>query len=324
MKYIEHLVIYSIKYPFAKDNMDAVIIFLVNKYKYLLKNMINSIPVSVDKSTMNFKGKPYEHIIDMIDNILYRILCPYEINRSHFVERIHDYIHDYIYELYIDLFNDNKNISKKNINFLEYGSIVKFKSIFLMNESYWDNIIKSFVKKNKKKLVKLSSLVYDYNFNLNPNVQSLEEKREKREIFDKSSELSKLSENFFSFFGGDNFDECYDVNTFISNYSKLYILYSELSKYIETDDIIMIVISKIDILDEENDDKSDLIPNTKEEIQYCTKEDIQYIKEDIQYIKEDIQYFKEIQYCNKEEKKYCMSEDIKSFFYNLFFSKILY
>ena len=66
MKYIEHLVIYSIKYPFAKDNMDAVIIFLVNKYKYLLKNMINSIPVSVDKSTMNFKGKPYEHIIDMI------------------------------------------------------------------------------------------------------------------------------------------------------------------------------------------------------------------------------------------------------------------
>ena len=35
MKYIEHLVIYSIKYPFAKDNMDAVIIFLVNKYKYL-------------------------------------------------------------------------------------------------------------------------------------------------------------------------------------------------------------------------------------------------------------------------------------------------
>ena len=82
MKYIEHLVIYSIKYPFAKDNMDAVIIFLVNKYKYLLKNMINSIPVSVDKSTMNFKGKPYEPIIDMIDNILYCILCPYEINRS--------------------------------------------------------------------------------------------------------------------------------------------------------------------------------------------------------------------------------------------------
>ena len=54
---------------------------------------------------------------------------------------------------------------------------------------------------------------------------------------------------------GKNFDEYYDVNTFISNYSKLYILYSELSKYIETDDIIMIVISKIDILDEENDDK---------------------------------------------------------------------
>jgi hypothetical protein len=39
-----------------------------------------------------------------------------------------------------------------------------------MNESCWDNIIRSFIKKNKKKLVKLSLLVYD-NFNLNQNVQ---------------------------------------------------------------------------------------------------------------------------------------------------------
>ena len=296
MKYIEDLVIYSIKWIFTDDNMDAVIIFLVNKYKYLLKNMINSIPVSVDKSTMNFKGKPYEPIIDMIDNILYRILCPYgNMDGLHGMDCMSKKIHDYIYELYIDLFNDNKNISKKNINFLEYGSIVKFKSIFLMNESYWDNIIKSFIEKSEKILVKLSSLVYDYNFNLNPNVQSLEEKRE---IFDQLSEIYELYEIFSSFFSdGYNDDlesECH-VNTFISNYSKLYILYSELSKYIETDDIIMIVISKTDILNEENDDKSDLIPNTKEEIQYCTKEDIQYIiKEEMETKLKDTQSFIEI------------------------------
>jgi hypothetical protein len=297
--------------------MDAVIIFLVNKYKYLLKNMINSIPVSLDESTMNYKGKPYEPIIDMIDNILFRILCPYEINRTHCAQRIHDCIHDYIYELYIDLFNDNTNISKKNINFLEYGSIVKFKSIFLMNESCWDNIIRSFIKKNKKKLVKLSLLVYD-NFNLNQNVQFF---KEKREIFDQSSYLSKLSENFFSFFIGYDFDKCYNVHTFISNYSKLYLLYSELSKYIENDDIIMIVISKIDILNEDvedveedvdNDDKSDLIPNTKEEIQYCTKEDIQYIiKEEIGTKLKDIQSFIEALQLQKIE----METELKEFIY---------
>ena len=68
-----------------------------------------------------------------------------------------------------------------------------------------------------------------------------------------------------------------------------------MSKYIETDDIIMIVISKTNILNEENDDKSNLILNTKEEIQYCTKEDIQYIiKEEMETKLKDTQSFIEI------------------------------
>jgi hypothetical protein len=245
MKYQELIVIYSIKYQFAENNIDIVIRFLVNKYNYLLKNMINSIPENV-----NVEELDYEPVSNMIENMLLSILFPYIIDFNPNMEsKIHDYFNRYITYVSIDLFNKNKDISRKNINFIENDLVVKFKSIFSMNESYWDNIIKSFLKKNGKILGNLSSYFYDCHWNKNIN------EIRKNCLSDKIDKLyEKLTKKFSSFFAyGEyiNIEDTYDLtNQFISNYSKVYPLYYELSKYIDSDDIIMIIISKANILND--------------------------------------------------------------------------
>ena len=245
MKYREHLVIYSIKYPFVENNIDIVIRFLVNKYNYLLKTMINSIPENV-----NVEELYYEPINDMVENISLSILFPYIKDfRPNLESRIHDYFNKYITCVCIDLFNKNEDISRKNINFIENDLVVKFKSIFSMNESYWDNIIKSFLENNGKILGKLSSYIYDCHWNKNTN------EIRKTCLYNKINKLNKkLTKNFSSFFayGGyiDIEDTYNSLNQFIYNYYKVYPLYYELSKCIDSDDIIMIIISKANILND--------------------------------------------------------------------------
>ena len=245
MEYQERLVIYSIKYPFSEDNMDIVIRFLVNKYKYLLKTMINSIPENIDVDDLE-----YEPVNDMVGNMLLFKLFPYikdfnlEIDMK---ERMHDYFKKYICNISIDLFNEKKDISRKYITFNENDLIVNFKGIFSMNESYWDNLIKSFLKNNGKLLGKLSSYVYKRHWNKNTN------KRKNKSLSNKiDKSYKKLTKNFSSFFaygGYIDIEDTYNLsNQFISNYSGVYPLYTELSKYIQSDDIIMIIIYKADIL----------------------------------------------------------------------------
>ena len=118
-----------------------------------------------------------------------------------------------------------------------------------MNESYWDIPVKSFLEKNGKILGKLSSYLYDCHWNKNIN-----EKKNKSLSNKIDKSCKKLTKNFSSFFAyGGNIDieDTYNLtNQLISNYSKLYPLYFELSKNIESNDIIMIIISKVNILDD--------------------------------------------------------------------------
>jgi hypothetical protein len=247
MEYQKSLVIHSIKYPFAEDNMDIVIRFLVNKYKYLLKTMITSIPVDVDVDELD-----YEPVNDIIETMLLSYLFPYikEVNSEINVKKsIQNYFKKYIYEVSVDLFNKKQDISNKNITFHETDLITKFKGMFSMNESYWDIPVKSFLKNNGKLLGKLSSCVYDCYWNKNIN------ERKKKSLSNKiDKSYKKLTKNFSSFFAyGGNIDieDTYNLtNQLISNYSKLYPLYFELSKNIESNDIIMIIISKANILND--------------------------------------------------------------------------
>jgi hypothetical protein len=247
MEYQKRLAVHSIKYQFVEDNMDVVIRFLVNKYKYLLKTMIVSIPVDIDVDELN-----YEPVNDMVETILLSHLFPYiqQFNSKINVNKlIKNYFKRYIYEVSINSFNEKQDISSRNITFRETDLITKFKSMFSMNESYWDIPVKSFLENNGKLLGKISSCVYDYSWNKNTNDS---EKKSLRDKIDKS--YKKLTNNFSYFFaygGYIDIEDTYNLtNQFISNYSKLYILYSELSKYIESDDIIMIIVSQADILDD--------------------------------------------------------------------------
>ena len=248
MEYQKTLVIHSIKYPFVEDNMNTVIRFLVNKYEYLLKTMITSIPADMDVDELD-----YEPIHDIVETMLLSYLFPYiitEINSKINVKNlIKNLFKKYIYRISIDLFNTRKDISSKNIKFNEIDLITKFKCMFSMNESYWDFPVKYFLEKNGKILGKLSSYVYDCHWNKNIN-----EKKKKglSNKIDKS--YKKLTKNFSSFFAYGKYIDIEDTynltNQFISNYSKLYPLYFELSKNIESNDIIMIIISKANILDD--------------------------------------------------------------------------
>lgn len=246
MEYQKSLVIHSIKYPFTEDNMSIVIRFLVNKYEYLLKTIITSIPIDVDVEELD-----YEPIHDIVETMLLSYLFPYikEINSEINVKiLIQNLFKKYIYRVSIDLFNKRKDISSKNITFHEADLITKFKGMFSMNESYWDIPVKSFLENNGKILGKLSSYVYDCHWNKNINERN---KKSLSNKIDKSyKKLTKNFSYFFAYGGYIDIEDTYNLtNQFISNYSKLYSLYFELSKNIESNDIIMIIISKANILD---------------------------------------------------------------------------
>jgi hypothetical protein len=247
MEYQERLVIHSIKFPFAEDNMNTVIIFLVNKYNYLLKTMINSIPANVDIYEL-----VYEPVNDMVKNILLSRLFPYIKSCNPDIDMkdlILSSFKKYICNISVDLFNKKKDISSKNITFHETDLIAKFKGMFSMNESYWDIPVKSFLKNNGILLGKISSYVYDRHWDKNINERNNKSLSNK---IDKSCKtLTKNFSSFFAYGGYIDIEDTYDmISQFISNYSKLYSLYYELSKHIENNDIIMIIISKANILDD--------------------------------------------------------------------------
>lgn len=246
MEYQEFLVIHSIKFPFAEDNMNTVIIFLVNKYNYLLKTIINLIPANVDIDELYYE--PINHIVE---NILLSKLFPYIKSYSLDIDMkdiISSSFSKYISNISIDLFNKNKDISSKNITFQETDLIAKFKCMFSMNESYWDIPVKSFLKNNEKLLRKLSSYVYDCYWNNNIN------KIKKKSLNDKIDKSYRtLTKNFSSFFAYGGYIETEDIyfftKIFIFHYSQLYSLYYELSNEIKSNDIIIIIISKANILE---------------------------------------------------------------------------
>ena len=245
MEYKERLLIQSIKYPFMNDNMDTIIRILVNKYKYLLNTIIESIHTYEDLDNIQ-----YEPIYDIVQKILLNSLFPYikdiycEISRKKFLKT---HFNKYIDIISIDLFNKKKDISCKNITFNEHELIHTFKKIFSMYENYWDIPIKYFLKSNGRLLGKLSIYTYDYNWNNNnSNNVNLNNKINKS--------YNKLIKNFSSFFAFDEYIDndniSYSLSQFIYNYTKCYSLYSELSNYIFTDDIIMIIIFKANIFDD--------------------------------------------------------------------------
>ena len=249
MEYQERLVIHSIKFPFAEDNIDTVIIFLVNKYNYLLKTMINSIPSNVDIDRYELSRVP---VYDMVENILLSSMFPYIKSFNPDIDMkdlILSSLKNYILNISVDLFNKKKDISSKKITFYESDLIAKFKSMFSMNESYWDIPVKYFLKNNGRLLGKISSYVYDRHWNKNINKRNYESLCNK---IDKSCKtLTKNFSSFFAYGGYIDIEDTYNIaSKFISNYSKLYSLYYELSKNIESNDVIMIIISKANILDD--------------------------------------------------------------------------
>ena len=194
MKYNEKLIIYSIQYPFAEKNINIVIRFLVNKYNYLLKTMIETIDENADESDLyDLYDEP---VSDMIDNMLLSIMFPYikDFNPELDMEkRLCNYFNKYICNISVDLINEKKEISNTNITFNENVLLSKFKGVFSMNEIYWDNPIKLFIKKNEKVLRKVSLYVYDCHWNKETT------DRRKRNLRNKIDNLVyKLTKNFSS------------------------------------------------------------------------------------------------------------------------------
>jgi len=243
MKYHKNLIIYSIKNDIVTDNLNTVIKFLVNKYEYLLKTLYDTNVQDSDSF------KEVSVVSDIVSNKLFCNLFPYiarNYSKPDFETNIEEIIqklfHKYIIEISIDLFNKKQNISR-NINFNETDLITKFKNIFSMYDYCWNIPIKNFLIKYGRLLGKLSSYVYDcqwVGFTSNHKMNMLVSKQDKL--------LKKITLDFISFFYGNktNIVDKYELllNYPEHNYSKLYSIYYELSKYIESDDVIMIIISK--------------------------------------------------------------------------------
>jgi hypothetical protein len=242
MEYKERLLILCIQNPFLEDNINSVIVFLVNKYNYLLKTMICGLHVDVDE----IGYAP----VDMVEIMILDGLFPYvktgDLHRLHMKDLISSHFYKYITRMALDLFNENKYISSKKITFHDEAYfIARFKVVFSMDESYWDILVAYFLEYNGKILRDLLSYIFEKYYDKNTN------EMDNKSLIDKiDASYRELTLNFLYFFSHDRYMAC-TINTIISNYSELYSLYCELSKNIKIiDDIIMIIISKANILDD--------------------------------------------------------------------------
>lgn len=240
MKYHKNLIIYSIKNDIVTDNLNTVVKFLVNKYEYLLKTLYNT-------SVQYPESFNEERIVsDMLFYNLFPYINSFNYSKPDFETNIEEIIQNlfqkYIIEISIDLFNKKQNISR-NITFNETDLITKFKNIFSMYDYCWNIPIKNFLTKHGRLLGILSSYVYDCQWNgfsSNHKMNMLVSKKDKL--------FKKITLDFISFFYGNDtiLDDKYELllNYPKHNYSDRYSIYYKLSKYIESDDIIMIIISK--------------------------------------------------------------------------------